>query len=88
MLLLASTFIFRAHASIKILHIPKHTVACTTDGETVQKLVSKGLALGDSGETTRLDLGGVERDGVRREAETVGDEAGELLTDSQILYLI
>ena len=41
---------------------PKDTVASTTHGETVQKLVAEGLALSDGGETTRLNLGGVEGD--------------------------
>lgn len=56
----------------------EHTVACTTDGETVEELVAEGLALGDGGETTGLDLGGVEGDRVRGEAVAVSDEAGEL----------
>jgi hypothetical protein len=58
--------------------IPEDTVACTTDGKTVEKLVTEGLALGDSGETARLDLSGVKGDGVRGELVTVGDQAGKL----------
>lgn len=57
------------------------TIACTSDGKTVEELVAEGLALGDSGETTRLDLGGVEGDTVRWELEAVGDQAGKLLSD-------
>lgn len=38
------------------------TIAGTTDGETVEKLVAEGLALGDGGKTAGLDLGGVQRD--------------------------
>ena len=41
--------------------VPKHTVACTTDREAIEKLVAERLALGDGGETTGLDFGGVER---------------------------
>jgi hypothetical protein len=43
-------------------NIPEHTIACTADSKTVEELVAEGLALSDSGETTRLDLGSVERD--------------------------
>ena len=60
------------------------TVACSADGKTVEELVSEGLALGDSGETTVLDLGGVERDGVLGELEALLDERGEL-TDAATL---
>lgn len=52
----------------------EHTVACTSDSETVEKLVSERLALCDGGETTVLDLGGVERDAVFWELETLLDE--------------
>ena len=55
------------------------TVACTTNGKTVKKLVTKRFTLGDSGETTGLNLGGVKGDRLRGEAETVSDEAGELV---------
>ena len=61
------------------MSLPEDTIAGTTDGKTVQKLVAEGLALGNGGETTGLDLGGVEGDRVRREAEAVGDQAGQLL---------
>ena len=57
---------------------PKDTVASTTDGKAVEELVAEGLALSDGGETAGLDLGGVERDAVRGEAEAVGDQAGKL----------
>jgi len=60
------------------LILPEHTVACTAHSQTVEQLVTEGLALGDGGETTGLDLGGVEGDGVRREAEAVRDQARQL----------
>ena len=62
----------------------KDTIAGTTDGKTVKKLVAEGLALGDGGETTVLDLGGVEGDGVLGELEALLDERGEL-TDAAAL---
>lgn len=61
------------------------TVACSADGETVEELVSEGLALGDSGETTVLDLGGVERDRVLGELETLLDQRGELADAAALL---
>lgn len=64
--------------SVRSGYPPEHTIACTANGKTVQELVSEGLALGDGRKTTGLDLGGVEGDRVRREAETVSDQAGEL----------
>lgn len=60
------------------------TIAGTTDGKTVEELVAEGLALSDSGETTVLDLGGVERDRVLRELEALLDERCEL-TDAATL---
>lgn len=60
------------------------TVAGTTDSETVEQLVAEGLALGDSGETTVLDLGGVEGNAVLGELEALLDEGGEL-TDAATL---
>jgi hypothetical protein len=60
------------------VYIPEDTVACTTDSKTVEKLVAEGLALGDSGETARLNLSGVKGDAVGRELVTVGDQAGKL----------
>ena len=61
------------------------TVASTADGEAVEELVAEGLALGDSGETTVLDLGSVEGDGVLRELEALLDEAGELADAASLL---
>lgn len=60
------------------------TVAGTADGKTVEELVAEGLALSDGGETTVLDLGGIEGDGVLGELETLLDQAGEL-TDAATL---
>lgn len=64
---------------------PKHTVACSSDGKTVEELVAEGLALGDGGKTTVLDLGGVERDGVLGELEALLDERGELANAATLL---
>jgi hypothetical protein len=52
----------------------QNTVACSPDGKTVKQLVSEGFALGDSGETTVLNLGGIEGDGVFGELEALLDE--------------
>src|SRR4051794_26744962 len=57
---------------------PQHTIASPSDGQTIEKLVSEGLALGDGRETTVLDLGGVEGDGVLGKLEALLDERGEL----------
>jgi len=61
------------------------TIAGTADGETVEKLVSEGLALSDGGKTTVLDLGGVEGDGVLGELESLLDEGGELADAAALL---
>jgi len=61
------------------------TIASTSDGKTVEKLVSQGLALSDGGETTVLDLGGVEGDGVLGELESLLDERGELANAAALL---
>ena len=61
------------------------TIAGTSNGKTVQKLVSEGLALSDGGETTVLDLGGVEGDGVLGELESLLDERGELANAAALL---
>ena len=61
------------------------TIACSADGKTVEELVSEGLALGDSGETTVLDLSGVEGDGVLWELESLLDEGGKFADSSTLL---
>ncbi len=61
------------------------TVASAADGETVEKLVAEGLALGDSGKTAVLDLGGIEGDGVLWEFETLLDQGGELADAATLL---
>lgn len=61
------------------------TIAGTTDSETVEELVAEGLALGDGGETTVLDLGGVEGDGVLWELETLLDQGGEFANATSLL---
>jgi hypothetical protein len=54
----------------------QHTVACSSDGQAIEEFVSEGFALGDGGETTVLDLGGVEGDTVLGELESFLDEGG------------
>jgi len=61
------------------------TIAGTSNGKTVQKLVSEGLALSDGGETTVLNLGGVKGDGVLGELESLLDERGELANAAALL---
>lgn len=63
----------------------ENTIAGSSDSETVEELVSQGLALGDSGETTVLDLGGVEGNGVFWELESLLDERGELANAASLL---
>ena len=38
---------------------PQYTIASPSDGQTIEKFVSEGFALGDGGQTTVLNLGGV-----------------------------
>jgi len=64
---------------------PEDTIASPSDGQTVEELVSEGLALGDGGETTVGDLGGVEGDGVLGELEALLDEGGELADAASLL---
>ena len=61
------------------------TIACSANSETVEQLVSEGLALGDGGETAVLDLGGVQGDGVLGELEALLDEGGEFADSSSLL---
>lgn len=63
----------------------KDTIACTSDDKTVEEFVSEGLALSDGGETTVLDLGGVEGDGVLWELKSLLDEGGEFANSSSLL---
>ena len=48
------------------------------DSKTTEELVAEGLALGDGGETTGVDLLGVELNGALGEVETLLDDGGEL----------
>ena len=64
---------------------PENTIACPSDSKTVEKLISEGLALCDSTETTVLDLGGVERDGVLGELEPLLDQGGEFPNAATLL---
>jgi len=60
------------------------TPVLPADGETVEELVPQTLTLGNSGETTELDLLSVHLEGVFGEAETLLNESGKL-TDSTAL---
>ena len=64
---------------------PQHPVARPPDGKTIEKLVAKRFALGDGGETTVLDLGGVERDRVLGELEALLDEGSEFADAAALL---
>jgi hypothetical protein len=64
---------------------PQHTVASPSDSQTIEQLVSEGLALGDGRQTTVLDLSGVEGDRVLRELEALLDERGELSDAATLL---
>jgi hypothetical protein len=61
------------------------TIASSSDSETVQKFVSEGFALCDGGETTVLDLCGIERNGVLWELESLLDQRGEFANSSSLL---
>jgi hypothetical protein len=60
------------------------TIAGTTNGKTSKELVPQALALGNSRQTTVLDLLGVEFERVLGEFETLLDESGEF-TDATTL---
>ena len=62
----------------------ENTIACTPDGKATEKLVSEGLALGDGGETTVLDLLCVKLERVFRIFEALLDERSEF-TDATAL---
>jgi len=62
----------------------ENTVGGTSDGKTTEELVSERLALGDSVETTVLNLLGVELERVVGELESLLDESSEL-TDAATL---
>ena len=55
------------------------------DSKATKELVTEGLALGDSRETTVLDLLGVELEGVVGELEALLDERGELTNAATLL---
>lgn len=56
-----------------------------TDGKTTEQLVAQALALRDCGETTVLDLLGVQLQGVLGELETFLDESGQLTNAATLL---
>jgi len=62
----------------------QHTITRPPDSETVKELVAERLALSDGGETTVLDLRGIERHAVLGELEALLDQRGEL-TDAAAL---
>ena len=61
------------------------TVGGPSNGETTEKLVLQALALGDGGQTTVLDLFGVELDGSLCKLESLLDERGELADPASLL---
>ena len=61
------------------------TIACSANRQTVEELVSEGLALCDGGKTTVLDLSSVEGDGVLGELESLLDEGGEFADSTSLL---
>jgi len=63
----------------------KDTIASSSNSKTVEEFVSEGLALSDGRETSVLDLGGVERDGIFGELESLLDEGGEFANSSSLL---
>lgn len=63
----------------------KDTIACSTNCQTVEELVSERLALCDGGETAVLDLGGVKGDGVLGELESLLNKGGKLADSSSLL---
>ena len=63
----------------------EHTVACSPDSETVEELVPQALTLCNSGQTPVLDLGGVQRDAVLGELESLLDERGEFTDAASLL---
>jgi len=63
----------------------ENTIASSSYGKTVEQFVSKRLALSDGRETTVLNLGSVEGDGVFREFETLLNERCEFTNASSLL---
>jgi hypothetical protein len=63
----------------------EHTVACSPHSKTIEKLVAQRLALCDGRETTVLNFGGVEGDGVFGELEALLDEGSELADAASLL---
>ena len=63
----------------------QHTVACSSDGQTIEEFVSEGFALGDCRETSVLDLGGIEGDAVLGELESLLDQRCEFADAASLL---
>lgn len=61
------------------------TVGGTADSQTVEELVTKGLALGDGGKTTLGDTLGVDGDLARADVETLLNEGGQLTNAATVL---
>lgn len=60
-------------------------VSCPSDCQAVEELVAERFALGDSGKTAVLDLGGIEADAVLGELEALLNERRELADAATLL---
>jgi len=63
----------------------ENTIACTSNSQTVEQLVSEGLALGDGRETTVLNLSSIQAHGAFGELESLLDEGSEFADSSSLL---
>ena len=63
----------------------QHTVASSPYSQSIEQFVAERFALSDSGETTVLDFGGVEGDGVFGELEAFLDERGQFADAAPLL---
>ena len=61
------------------------TAILPADSQTVEELVPQTLTLGDSGETTVLNLLGVHLERIFGETETLLDESGKLADSTTLL---
>jgi hypothetical protein len=71
--------------STRLHHETKHTVASTADSKTTEQLVSQGLALGNSAETTVEHLLSVELNATLREVESLLDSGSQLTNAATLL---
>ncbi len=63
----------------------QHTIACSPYSQSIQQFVAEGFALCDGRETTVLNLGSVEGDGVFWEFEAFLDQRGQF-ADAAALF--